>query len=102
MLSEDIRSLWDSFINDYEQYFVSNEESWTIKLDELKAFINLNERRPNNIYLKCESVCLNLIYCNNNTIHEPLIFLLSILYFSIFKLIGQRFFSILVAVYLNL
>ena len=47
MLSEDIRSLWDSFINDYEQYFVSNEESWTIKLDELKAFINLNERRPN-------------------------------------------------------
>ena len=46
MLNEDIRGLWDSFIKDYEQYFLSNEELWTNNLTELKAFIDLNERRP--------------------------------------------------------
>ena len=46
MLSEDIRGSWDSFIKDYEQYFLSNEELWINKLTELKAFIGLNKRRP--------------------------------------------------------
>ena len=39
--------MWDSFIKDYNQYFLSNEELWTIKLDELKEFIDSNKRRPN-------------------------------------------------------
>ena len=46
MLDEDIRGLWDIFIKDYEQYFISNEELWTNNLTELKAFIDLNKRRP--------------------------------------------------------
>ena len=45
--SEDIRGSWDSFIKDYEQYFISNEELWTNNLDNLKIFIDLNKRRPN-------------------------------------------------------
>ena len=46
MSNENIRGLWDNFIKDYEQYFLSNKELWTIKLDELKSFIDLNKRRP--------------------------------------------------------
>ena len=47
MLNEDIKDLWDSFIKDYQQYFLSNEELWTNNLTELKTFIDLNKRRPN-------------------------------------------------------
>ena len=47
--NEDIRGLWDSFIKDYQQYFLSNEELWTNKLTELKAFIDLNKRRPSQV-----------------------------------------------------
>ena len=39
MLNEDIRGLWDIFIKDYQQYFISNEELWTNNLTELKAFL---------------------------------------------------------------
>ena len=46
MLDENIRNTWDSFIKDYQQYFISNEELWTNNLTELKAFIDLNKRRP--------------------------------------------------------
>ena len=46
MHNEDIIDLWDSFIKNYEQYFLSNEELWTSKLDELKSFIDLTERKP--------------------------------------------------------
>ena len=46
MLNENIRGLWDNFIKDYQQYFISNEELWTNNLTELKTFIDLNKRRP--------------------------------------------------------
>ena len=46
MLNEDIRGLWDSFIKDYGQYFISNEKLWTNKLTDLKTFIDLNKRQP--------------------------------------------------------
>ena len=46
MINEDIRGLWDSFIKDYQQYFLSNEELWANNLTELKTFIDLNKRRP--------------------------------------------------------
>ena len=46
MLNENIRNTWDSFIKDYEQYFISNEETWTNNLTHFKNYINLNEQRP--------------------------------------------------------
>ena len=47
MLNEDIRGLWDSFIKNYEQYLISNEQlSQTNNLTELKTFIDLNKRQP--------------------------------------------------------
>ena len=36
MINEDIRGSWDSFIKDYQQYFISNKELWTNNLTELK------------------------------------------------------------------
>ena len=45
MSYEDIRGLWDSFVKDYQQYIMSNEELWANNLDELKVFIDLNKRR---------------------------------------------------------
>ena len=47
MLNKNIKYLWDNFIKDYNQYFLSNEELWTNNLTELKSFIDLNKRRPN-------------------------------------------------------
>ena len=47
MINEDIRNTWNSFIKDYQQYIMSNEELWINNLDNLKSFIDLNERRPN-------------------------------------------------------
>ena len=54
MFNEDIRRLWDSFIKDYQQYFISNEELWTNKLTELKSFIDFNKTIPqtSNIFIK--------------------------------------------------
>ena len=52
--NEDIRGLWDSFIKDYEQYFISNKELWTDNLTKLKTFIDL-------ILLNYWSIILHLI-----------------------------------------
>ena len=46
MNNKDIRNTWDSFIKDYEQYFLSNKELWTNNLIKLKTFIDLNKRKP--------------------------------------------------------
>ena len=62
MFNEDIRGLWDSFIKDYQQYFISNEELWTNNLTELKKFIDLNKRRP--AYNKDTEKILSVWLCN--------------------------------------
>ena len=46
MLNDNIRELWDAFIKDYGQHFLSNEELWNNSLTELKKFIDLNKRKP--------------------------------------------------------
>ena len=37
---------WTELINKYEEYFVSNEENWEEKFQELKTFINLHLKLP--------------------------------------------------------
>ena len=44
MNNEDFKNVWDNFIKDYNQYFISNEKVQTTNLIELKIFIDLNER----------------------------------------------------------
>ena len=48
MKNDEIYKLWTEFVNDarYKQYFLSNEESWKIKLAEVKQFIDTNNFRP--------------------------------------------------------
>ena len=48
MKNNEIYNLWTEFISDsrYSKYFISNEEDWKNKLDELKQFIDLNNDRP--------------------------------------------------------
>ena len=41
MLNEDIKKSWDSFIKNYEQYFISNNKLWANNLNELKTITNI-------------------------------------------------------------
>ena len=41
-----IQKKWEQFINDYSQYFMSNEEKWNKDLSEVKNFIDEHKKRP--------------------------------------------------------
>jgi len=51
MRNEKIYNLWNEFINDekYNIFFKSNEEIWIDKLNRVKNYINLNNKRPSQI-----------------------------------------------------
>lgn len=42
----EIRDIWDKFRNHYIEHFKSNEEIWYEKFEEVKSFIEINEKRP--------------------------------------------------------
>jgi superfamily II DNA or RNA helicase len=48
MKNEEIYNKWTYFINDtkYSIYFLSNEEVWNMKLEEVKKYIDDNNKRP--------------------------------------------------------
>ena len=48
MKNDEIYNQWTNFINDskYSKYFLSNEEQWNIKLEEVKKYIDENDKRP--------------------------------------------------------
>ena len=50
MKDESIKKLWEEFVNDnkYKKYFESNEESWKTKLNQVKEYIDENNKRPSN------------------------------------------------------
>jgi hypothetical protein len=37
---------WEKFVDEYKKYFKSNEEVWMEKLEQVKSYINLNDRKP--------------------------------------------------------
>jgi hypothetical protein len=47
MLDDNIRKLWEDFINDdkYKEYFLSNEEVWKLKLELVKEYIDEIKKR---------------------------------------------------------
>ena len=51
MTNKDIYDIWTNFINDdkYKKYFISDEEEWIIKLNELKIYIDINHKIPTRI-----------------------------------------------------
>jgi len=46
MKNEEIKNLWKDFLEKYQEYFLSNEEIWKNKLEEVKNYINENNKRP--------------------------------------------------------
>jgi len=46
MRNEDIYNEWTQFINEYQEYFLSNEEIWYNNLNKVKDYINKNKKRP--------------------------------------------------------
>jgi hypothetical protein len=48
MKEENIRKLWEEFINDekYKNYFLINENKWKDKLKQLKEYIDINKKTP--------------------------------------------------------
>jgi len=48
MKKQDIYDTWTNFINDplYSKYFLSNEEEWSINLENVKQYIDENGTKP--------------------------------------------------------
>ena len=46
MKEKQIRKLWEEFVEEYNEYFISNEELWINKLKQLKKYINTNKKLP--------------------------------------------------------
>ena len=47
MKDNDIRQLWENFIQEYYEYFLDNNMIWINTLDKLKTYINHNNNIPN-------------------------------------------------------
>jgi hypothetical protein len=48
MKNKEIYNKWTSFINDpkYEQYLLSNEDAWNKLLEEVKKYMDENNKKP--------------------------------------------------------
>ena len=46
MIDENIRKIWADFVKQYETYFISNEEIWMSRFDELNEYINKYNKLP--------------------------------------------------------
>jgi len=46
MKNKDIYDKWTKFIDEYKEYFKSNEEHWNNNLQQLKKYIDNNNKRP--------------------------------------------------------
>jgi superfamily II DNA or RNA helicase len=48
MENENIYKIFENFLDEYKEYFLSNEEQWILQLDNLKKYIDENKKRPTN------------------------------------------------------
>ena len=46
MSNKEIRNKWEKFIEDYAKYFISNEELWEKRLNDIKKYIDKHNKRP--------------------------------------------------------
>jgi hypothetical protein len=46
MKNEDIYNIWKQFIEEYNEYSLSNEEFWMTKFEKVKQYINENKKKP--------------------------------------------------------
>jgi superfamily II DNA or RNA helicase len=45
-INDNIRKIWKNFINEYKEYFISNDDIWKLKLLNVKKYIDENKKRP--------------------------------------------------------
>lgn len=45
-MKEEYKVKWIEFIEEYDEYIISREEEWYIKLDVLKLYINVHKEKP--------------------------------------------------------
>ena len=55
MKNQEIRQLWEQFVDKYAEYFLSNEEQWKMTLQEVIKYIDENDKRPS-----CQSKDINI------------------------------------------
>jgi superfamily II DNA or RNA helicase len=41
------KEIFEKFLNDYKEYFISNEDNWIKQFNELKKYIDENKQKPN-------------------------------------------------------
>jgi len=58
-------NLWSQFLEDYNEYFVSNEELWLQDFEELKSYIDVNKSRPTAMSKNQEDTKLCRFICYN-------------------------------------
>ena len=46
MKNENIKIMWQKFIEEYDEYFVSNDKIWNDNLTKVKEYINKNNKKP--------------------------------------------------------
>jgi hypothetical protein len=46
MKEKNIREIYENFIKEYKEYFISNEELWNNNLNLVKNYIDENKMRP--------------------------------------------------------
>lgn len=46
MKKENLRKIWEGFIEKYKSYFLSNEEVWENNLENVKKYIDINNKKP--------------------------------------------------------
>jgi superfamily II DNA or RNA helicase len=49
MKDNEIYNHWTNFIEEYKQYFISQDTQWEEMLSELKTFIDINKRKPSTV-----------------------------------------------------
>jgi uncharacterized protein YeaO (DUF488 family) len=58
MKNDDIYKKWTEFIQKYKEYFLSNEELWSNKLNEVIEYIKTNKKLPSSRHIEKEIMIL--------------------------------------------
>ena len=67
MKDEKRYQLWTDFLEEYKEYFISDEEQWTKTFEELKQYINQYKKTPSSTSKKKEEKQLGLWLSNQKT-----------------------------------
>jgi superfamily II DNA or RNA helicase len=58
MKNENIYNKWKNFIEEYKEYFLSNEDLWNVNLNKLIKYIDENKKLPSNKDIIYKKLCI--------------------------------------------